>query len=65
MMEFKKCFECVLCRKFEPGINLNGALTCTYILICMATGEKLEVTKCVKENHHRLNDCNLSIDSLP
>ena len=47
-MEFKKCFDCVLCKKFEPGINLNGSLTCTYMLICMATGEKIEITKCIK-----------------
>jgi hypothetical protein len=48
-MEFRKCFECVLCKRIEPGLTLAGETVGNYTLMCMATKERLEITECIKE----------------
>jgi hypothetical protein len=49
-MEFWKCFDCVLCKKAEPGITLAGETVGQYTLMCMATKERLEITTCIKND---------------
>jgi hypothetical protein len=47
-MEFRKCEPCLLCKKLEPGITIHCEIVGVYTLVCLATGEKLEITSCIK-----------------
>lgn len=55
-MEFSKCYECVLSKRLEPGITINGQIVGVYTLICLATGEQLEITRCIKDHQSKTNE---------
>lgn len=47
-MDFKKCVDCRLGKIYEPGIALTGLVVGKFTIVCLATGEKLEITSCIK-----------------